>query len=386
MPKPYKLTRPYALPADAVLVDVDGKPHVRMKDRGRAVLYRVSLDGTKYLKPSKRWYFDLREMNGTVRRIKGFADLKATEQLAADMERKASRVRSGFTDPAEEHARRPLTEHLQDYAAALEAKGNVAAHNKATVAKVSAMLSGCGFVFPTDVDSGKVSAWLAGLRRPGPVAVIPPGDAFASSDVAKLLGIGVDAVRRFVARHRLPAVGNGSARRLPRSTVQTIADRIALGTGPATMNRYITALRGFFRWLVRLKRIGSDPLDSLSLVNVSVDVRRARRELTADELRTLLNSTKASERTFRGLAGTDRYFLYLVAAGTGFRANALANLTPADFDLSSSSPTVTTAARFAKNRRTKVQPLPADVADALRSYLDGKPTNSPVWGGTWASG
>ena len=44
------------------------------------------------------------------------------------------------------------------------------------------------------------------------------------------------------------------------------------------------------------------------------------------------------------------------------------------------------AARFAKNRKTKVQPLPADVAAALRDYLDGKPANAPVWGGTWASG
>jgi len=35
-------------------------------------------------------------------------------------------------------------------------------------------------------------------------------------------------------------------------------------------------------------------------------------------------------------------------------------------------------------RRPKVQPLPTDVADALRVYLDGKPSNVPVWGGTWA--
>jgi len=31
-----------------------------------------------------------------------------------------------------------------------------------------------------------------------------------------------------------------------------------------------------------------------------------------------------------------------------------------------------------------VQPLPADVAAALRAYLDGKPATAPVWGGTWA--
>jgi integrase len=82
------------------------------------------------------------------------------------------------------------------------------------------------------------------------------------------------------------------------------------------------------------------------------------------------------------LSGSDRYFLYLTAAGTGFRANALANLTPADFDLD--APTVTLAARFNKSRKLKVQPLPVDVAAELRKYLAGKPTNEPVWGNSWA--
>ena len=384
MPKPFKPTRPFKLPADADILEHEGRPHVRLKDRGRTVLYPLTKDGRKYLRPSKRWYFDLRDDSGTVRRTKGFADLKATEQLAAEMERKASRVRSGFTDQAEEHARRPLAAHLTDYAAHLEAKGNCEEHNRATAAKVSAILSGCGFVYPPDLDAGKVSGWLADLRRPGHLVGIPQGDAFASSAVAELFGVTVDAIRRLVARHRLPTVGNGPARRLPRATVQALAERTTKGAGPTTANHYVRAIRGFTRWLVRLKRIGSDPLESLSLVNAAVDVRHARRELTADELRALLTGTRASARTYRGLAGADRFMLYLTAAGTGFRSNALANLTPTDFDLDAG--TVTLAARFNKSRKLKVQPLPADVATALRDYLTGKPANAPVWGGTWASG
>jgi integrase len=102
------------------------------------------------------------------------------------------------------------------------------------------------------------------------------------------------------------------------------------------------------------------PLESLSLVNAAMGVRRTRREQTADELRRLFVATRESERTFRGLSGEDRYVLYLVAVGTGFRANALANLTPADFDLDTA--TVTLAARFNESRRLNVQPLPADVS------------------------
>src|SRR5207244_2720043 len=70
-------------------------------------------------------------------------------------------------------------------------------------------------------------------------------------------------------------------------------------------------------------------------------------------------------------------------APTGFRARALAGLTPADFDLAADVPAVVLPARLAKNKKTKVQPLAADVAGALRAYLDGRPKNAPVWPGGW---
>ena len=172
-------------------------------------------------------------------------------------------------------------------------------------------------------------------------------------------------MRRFVARHRLPTVGNGPARRLPRSTAVAIAERLAKGAGPATVNHYVRAVRGFFRWLVRSKRVGSNPMESLSLVNEAVDVRRTRRELTVGELSSLLTATRESTRTFRAMTGRDRFALYLVAAGTGFRATALANLTSADFDLTGETAAVRLPARLNKSRKTKVQPLPADVATVL---------------------
>ncbi len=382
MPKPFKPTRPFKLPADADILEHEGRPHVRLKDRGRTVLYPLTKDGRKYLRPARRWYFDLRDDSGTVRRVKGFADLKATEQLAAEMERKASRVRSGFTDPAEEHARRPLAAHLTDYAAHLEAKGNTADHTTLTTGRVTALLSECGFVFSADADAASAAEWLNALRRNGAPVELPAGDSFAPGDVAKLLGVSGAAVRAAVKRLRLAGTGNGKARTFPRSTVEALVTNKAKGCAPETVNHYVRAVRGFFRWLVKAKRIGSNPLDSLPLLNAAVDVRHARRELTAAELGRLFVAAGASARTYRGLTGADRYFLYLVAAGTGFRASALSNLTPSDFDLSAA--TVTLAARFNKSRRLKVQPLPADVAAALRPYFDGKPAGAPVWGGTWA--
>lgn len=69
MPKPFKPTRPRPLPAAADLVDVAGKPHVRLRERGKPVLYPLTKDGKNYLRPAKRWYFDLRDATGTVRRV-----------------------------------------------------------------------------------------------------------------------------------------------------------------------------------------------------------------------------------------------------------------------------------------------------------------------------
>ena len=381
MPKPFKLQSTRTLPAAADIVQHEGRPHVRLREKNRTVLFPLTKDGRKYLRPSKCWYFECKDANGTIRRKKGFADLKATEQLAAEVERKVSRVRSGLTDPAEEHALRPLAAHLIDFAAHLEAKGDTAGHVAHTVGRLTSLFAGCRFVFPADADAGRTAVFLTGLRRGNEPVAVPPGDAFTPAAVARLLGISGASVSAAVRRMNLPATGNGQARRYPRATVEALTVNRAKGCGPETVNHYVRAVRGFFRWMLRAKRYQSNPLESLALVNANADVRRGRRELTADELRRLFAAARASRRTFRGLTGEDRYTLYLVASGTGFRANALANLTPPDFDPDAGI--VTLPARFNKSRKLKVQPIPPDVAAAVRVYMSGKPANAPAWGGSW---
>jgi integrase len=316
---------------------------------------------------------------------KGFSDLKATEQLAIETERKVARQRLGYADPVEEHATRPLVDHLADYAAYLEGKGDTSAHVKLTISRIRAVLDGCGFVFPRDLDTSTVSAWLTTLRRDGTPVALPDRADFTSGEVADLLGITGAALRAAVKRLNLPATGNGKARRLPRSAVETLVTEKTKGISPETVNHYVRALRGFGRWLLKSKRIGSNPLETLTLQNTAADTRRRRRELTVDELHRLLEATRTSNRTFRGLTGLDRYCLYLTAVSTGIRASALANLTPENFDLNAPSPAVTVPARFSKNRWTHTVPLPSDVAAELGPYFAQKAAGSPIWGGTWAS-
>jgi hypothetical protein len=149
----------------------------------------------------------VRDENGTVRRIKGSTDKAITEQMIADWQRRIERRKLGYTDLAEEHARRPLVEHLKDYAAHLEAKGDTPGHVAQTVSRIRAVFDGCGFVIPRNLDAGKVAAWLTALRRGGAAVTIPPGEAFSSSAVAKLVGLTV--VRGTPVRVTAPAPDRG---------------------------------------------------------------------------------------------------------------------------------------------------------------------------------
>jgi len=45
MPKPFKPTRPFPLPAGAEVVEHDGRRCYRTKDKGRTVFYPLSKDG-----------------------------------------------------------------------------------------------------------------------------------------------------------------------------------------------------------------------------------------------------------------------------------------------------------------------------------------------------
>src|SRR5262249_4510881 len=69
--------------------------------------------------------------------------------------------------------------------------------------------------------------------------------------------------------------------------------------------------------------------------------------------------------------------------GTGFRADELASLLPTSFDLDAEPPTVVCRAGYTKNGKTATQPLPAEIAEALRGYMADRPAEEPVWPRSW---
>jgi integrase len=327
----------------------------------------------------------------------------AAKTMLADLIGKTALHGCGLGDPFEGTRKRPLAEHLADFIRCLEGKDNAPRYVELVRGRLEALFDGCGFRTLADLDAGKAADWLAAQRsldvdRPAdPVepdlpALPPRGErpelpaGWSRDRLAELLGVKPFSVPPAVARHGLQAHGNGRNRRYPRETVEALLAMRKPGASVGTTNQYAMHLKVFGNWLVRPgRRLAANPFLDLEAGNESADRRHDRRELTAEELRHLLEVTRASGRVFRGLDGEARFVLYATACATGFRAGGLAGLTPECFDLDGRTPTVTLPVRSDKSRRGKLQPLPGDVAELLRGWLAGKPAGQPVWPGKWAS-
>jgi integrase len=170
--------------------------------------------------------------------------------------------------------------------------------------------------------------------------------------------------------------------------VKTLAEwrqRKAKPLAIETSNHYVVAIKSLTRWLWRERKTPDDPLAGLQKMNADTDRRRVRRALTPAELENLLLVTQQSPRTYRGddwnLTGTDRAMLYRVAAFTGLRAQELASLTKASFDLAAMTWTVHAA--VAKNRKSTTLPLSPALAEHLRPWLASLKRET-LFGGSWA--
>ena len=271
--------------------------------------------------PSEVWYGRYKAADG-FRRVALCSDKTASKQMLAKLVTDAKMAQLGMVDAFEEQRKRPLAEHLADFEAALLNRGNTDYHVKKTASLAGKVIDGCGFRFISDLSASRVQSFLAELRRQE-------------------------------------------------------------GKSVSTSNHYLRAVKSFAAWLIKDRRTADNPLAHLAAGNANLDKRHARRALPPAELHAVLQAARTSAGVFRDLAGVDRLMLYATAMGTGFRVSELASLLPSSFALDGMPPMATVDAAYAKNRKTAVQPLPPDLAEALAEYLAGKPADRPIWPGTW---
>jgi integrase len=333
---------------------------------------------------SKKWYGRYADGNGKTVKVPLSESKEVARKMLAKVAGDAQMASVGIVDPFADHRGRRLAEHVEDYARFLDGKGDCAKHVRQTRRSVADVIEGCRFRTADDLQASPVIEFLARLRDGGRQRVeLPAGQkAFTKAEMVALLDIHPGSVGRMLNCAGLTGEGNGKARRFPREVVDALQDRLCRGAGVRTCNFYLTAMKGFSRWLARDRRIAADPLGHPCNQNADVDVRRPRRALRHEAFAEFIRATAEGE-PFRGLTGPDRLVLYTLAANTGFRAGELASLTGESFDFNATPPTVTVAAGYSKRRRKDVQPLRADVAALMKSYLAGKPKGETVWPGTW---
>src|SRR5262245_38284128 len=120
-------------------IDVDGRPCEKGTPGARFVKSRKVPKGTpgakKVRTKSGKWYG---RVPGRPKPIPLSTNKVAAQQMLAALVRKAELGKVGISDPFEEHRKRPLAEHVEDYRRYLEAKGNTAKHVRLTVCRVRA--------------------------------------------------------------------------------------------------------------------------------------------------------------------------------------------------------------------------------------------------------
>ena len=260
-------------------------------------------NGKRIRKRSQYWYIDYKTADGTRKRIKGFKDKTATNQLAAKLEKESELSQSGLVDRFKEQRQRPLAEHLADFRRSL---GETSRHAIQTEHALQKVFEACKFYQWADISASRFLDYLNSLQN------------------------------------------NGISQR--------------------TFNFYLKAGKQFCRWMVLDQRAAESPLAHLKTETVTKQVRK-RRALALDEIRLLLETTKAQPTRF-GLTGYERALLYRLAVETGFRAAELRSLTVSSFDFDNC--TVTIEAAHAKNKKTYTLPLKPETATEVKIYATGK--------------
>jgi integrase len=302
-------------------------------------IYRVSYtDKAGESHEVKNYYVELRDHIGAVRRFPGYLDKGQTAALGAQikglidcrasgdsigpalsrwLERIPGKLRTrfaaiGLLDPERAGGGKPLAEHLNDFQAALAARGNTKDHVALVVSRAKRIIEGCKLVVWSDISASKVQKFLADLR------------------------------------------------------IDTEDKR---GISNQTFNFYLQAIKEFCNWAVQDRRASESPLRHLKGLNVRTDRRHDRRALSADEVRRLLEATTAQPGRY-GMSGAARAILYKLAVETGLRANELRTLKVSSFDFDNNA--VVVEAAYSKHRRRDVLQLRPDTVRELRVFVSGK--------------
>lgn len=124
-------------------------------------------NGCKVRRMTEKWYIEFVDGQGVRRRKPGFTDKKATAQLGAELERRAAREATGLIDRFDEHRKRSLCEHVDDWNRSLLDNGSTTQYAQLSKNRVQAILEGTKAIYWGEIDANRVAAYLAERRSQG---------------------------------------------------------------------------------------------------------------------------------------------------------------------------------------------------------------------------
>ena len=340
--------------------------------------------GKRVRKKTRKWYGQFVDADGTTKRVPLCADKAAAQAMLAELVRKTERKRAGIIDKTVESSSIPISQHIEDFKRHLRTKELTEKYVKNVISRVSILVNGCGFKQLRDLEATSVSEWLAEARDGNPHSYSGQplrGIATSYAEICSAFGV----TERTVSLWRKKGAPIDPKNENDIGAIwqwrQEQQAKIG-GISRATSNCYLHALKLFVNWLCDEDRICENPLRRLKDLKAGIERRHRRRSISADDFHRLVEVTFRSPKVFRGLNGTDRAMLYLVATNTGLRARELASIRCSDLNLTANPPTITVEAAFSKSRRRDVQPIRADIARVLDEWAQNRPEKQ-LWPGRW---
>ena len=150
------------------------------------------------------------------------------------------------------------------------------------------------------------------------------------------------------------------------------------GKSARTIQAYLTAIKGFTRWLSSHHKLPRDPLSSVKKPNPKADRRRERRMLLPEEWRWLTMATSSGPERY-GMAVGERLLLYGTAIQTGLRSGELRSLTRGRLYFDANPPYITCKAGSTKNRKDARQYIQPELAADLKAHITTKAPKAPVF-------
>ncbi len=135
-----KITYTKPIPEGAEIITHRGGSHARFKEGGETKVVPLTEKGDRIKFLSRNWYGEYKDADGVLQCVSLSPYKAAAEQMLAGLVKEAEWKKAGLSVSHADQLKRPLAEHLADWARTLRANGVTAGHADQSKAAVKRIL------------------------------------------------------------------------------------------------------------------------------------------------------------------------------------------------------------------------------------------------------